>query len=101
MRHGRNQRSYSGYVKELSEEDRLIKHILNKYSYRGTLSRPVNNYHDAMKVYFGLQLIQIIDLDEKEQVLTIMVWADHVSVEHMLMWDCECSIFLLVGSFNA
>jgi hypothetical protein len=54
-----------------------------------------------MKVYFGLQLIQIIDLDEKEQVLTIMVWADHVSVEYMLMWDCECSTFLLVGSFNA
>lgn len=64
----------------MTDENRLIKEIMKKYSYRGTYSRPVEKYNDRMTVKFGLQLVQIIDLDEKEQVLTINVWVDHVSV---------------------
>lgn len=88
LRHGRNQRSFvEDYLRDLSDEDRLIKHILKKYEYRGTLSRPVHRFNDIMTIYFGLQLIQIVDLDEKEQTLTLNVWVDHTWTDIHMMWN--------------
>lgn len=93
FRHCRNQRSgITGYVVELTEEERLIKHILKWYEYRGKYSRPLAKYQDRMTVKFGLQLIQIIDLDEKEQILTINVWVDHVSKGYIMVYNvCDKS----------
>ncbi|XP_071128335.1 neuronal acetylcholine receptor subunit alpha-10-like isoform X1 [Mytilus edulis] len=87
MRHSRNQRSCYDDIVELTEEDRLIHKKLKQYEYRGTLSRPVEKFTDIMKIEFGLQLIQIIDLDEKEQVLTLNVWVDHKWHDRYLSWN--------------
>ncbi|CAC5395497.1 CHRNN [Mytilus coruscus] len=87
MRHSRNQRSCYDDIVELTEEDRLIHKKLKQYEYRGTLSRPVEKFTDIIKIEFGLQLIQIIDLDEKEQVLTLNVWVDHKWHDKYLTWN--------------
>ena len=63
----------------LSWEDRLIKHLLARYRARGKYGRPVWHYNDTLVVKFMIQLVQIMDLDEKNQVLTLNVWDRYVS----------------------
>ena len=63
----------------LSDEDQLIKHLLHMYKRRGRYGRPVKHFNDSVKIQFNMQLIQIMDLDEKEQVLTLNVWDRYVS----------------------
>lgn len=53
----------------MSAEKRLIKDLIDTYSQAGVVGRPVHNTSDAILVHFGLALIQILDLDEKNQVL--------------------------------
>lgn len=64
---------------EFSYEDRLIKHLLRRYEERGKYGRPVSNYSDIVELRFGLQLIQIMNLDERKQILTLNVWTSYVS----------------------
>ncbi len=42
------------------------------------LGRPVVDPSTQLVVQFGVSLIQIIDLDEKSQVLTVNVWNTYV-----------------------
>jgi hypothetical protein len=42
------------------------------------LGRPVFNTTTQLVVLFGVSLIQIIDLDEKGQILTVNVWNTYV-----------------------
>jgi len=63
----------------LSDEKRLIKHLLRSYQRVGVVGRPVYNQSDTIKVRYGLQLIQILEMDEKNQVLTTNVWSRYVS----------------------
>jgi hypothetical protein len=51
----------------LNDEKRLIDDLLLNYKVR--FGRPVNNMTEKIVVYFGINLIQLIDLDEKNQVL--------------------------------
>ena len=64
---------------EFSYEDRVIKHLLRKYAERGKYGRPVKNYSDILNLHFGLQLVQIMNLDERKQILTLNVWTNYVS----------------------
>lgn len=76
---------------DMSQEDRLIKHLIKKYEHRGLYGRPVLNFKDIIKVRFGIQLIQIMDLDERNQVLTINVWVTYVSIKiSTLINGCSC-----------
>jgi len=63
----------------LSDEKRLIKYLLNHYQKVGVVGRPVYNQSDTIKVNYGLSLIQILEMDEKNQVLTTNVWSRYVS----------------------
>jgi len=63
----------------MSDEKRLIKHLLKSYQDVGVVGRPVLNHSDTIQVYYGLSLIQILDLDEKNQVLQTNVWSRYVS----------------------
>ena len=63
----------------LSDEKRLIKHLLDNYDRVGKVGRPVFNTTQTMNVQYGLALIQILDLDEKNQVLTTNCWSRYVS----------------------
>ena len=64
----------------MSDEKRLIKHLLSNYEHVGIVGRPVFNTTETITVKYGLALIQILDLDEKNQVLTTNVWSRYVSI---------------------
>ncbi|PAA85942.1 hypothetical protein BOX15_Mlig005119g9, partial [Macrostomum lignano] len=71
----------------LSDEKTLIKKILLDYKTAGVDGRPVQNTTDVVTVQFGLGLIQILDLDEKNQVLTIKVWSRFSWTDQLLQWN--------------
>ncbi|KAL5018978.1 hypothetical protein ScPMuIL_004700 [Solemya velum] len=75
-------------MEDISHEDRLIKHLLKRYQRRGGVyGRPVHNHSDIVTVYFGMQLIQIMDLDEKKQVLSLNVWTHYEWKDEFLSWN--------------
>ena len=63
----------------MSDEKRLIRSLLREYKKVGVVGRPVFNQSDTIKVRYGLTLIQILEMDEKNQVLTTNVWSRYVS----------------------
>ena len=62
-----------------SREKQLIKQLTDHYEQQGRNGRPVADHMDSMMVNFSLSLIQIMDIDEKNQVLKINVWYHYVS----------------------
>ncbi|MGH0127272.1 UNVERIFIED_CONTAM: hypothetical protein FKN15_008937 [Acipenser sinensis] len=52
-------------------EERLLKTLFTAYN---KLSRPVANISDVVLVRFGLSIAQLIDVDEKNQMMTTNVW---------------------------
>ena len=64
---------------EVSAEKKLIKTLLDNYQDVGVVGRPVVNQSETINVSYGIGLIQIIDLDEKNQILTTNVWCRYVS----------------------
>lgn len=76
----------------LSYEDQLVKEILHKYRVRGKYGRPVRRFNDTLKVAFGIQLIQIMDLNEKDQILTLNVWDQYVSIYKKNISGCHCLV---------
>lgn len=61
-----------------SAEKLLITDLLSRYQLEGTHGRPVTNLADDLTVYFGMSLIQILDVDESNQVLKCSVWYHYV-----------------------
>ncbi|RWS24734.1 Acetylcholine receptor subunit alpha-like 1 [Leptotrombidium deliense] len=49
--------------------------------------RPVMNNSDKVTVKLGLKLTQIIDLNLKNQIMTINVWVDQSWYDYKLKWD--------------
>jgi Neurotransmitter-gated ion-channel ligand binding domain len=64
----------------MSDEKLLIKFLLDQYEAVGVAGRPVINTSDTVRVDYGLALIQILDVDEKNQVLTTNVWNRYVRI---------------------
>jgi len=62
----------------MSDEKRLIRRLLRHYERVGVVGRPVHNQSQTVFVKYGLALVQIIDLDEKNQILTTNVWSRYV-----------------------
>jgi len=62
----------------MSDEKRLIRRLLQYYEYVGVVGRPVHNQSQTVFVKYGLALVQIIGLDEKNQILTTNVWSRFV-----------------------
>ncbi|XP_033748876.1 neuronal acetylcholine receptor subunit alpha-5-like isoform X1 [Pecten maximus] len=76
-------------VADLSPEKRLIKTLLADYEERGKMGRPVEHFNDTLLVNYGLSLIQILDLDERNQVLSTNVWATYTWRDIYMQWDPE------------
>jgi len=86
----------------LSNEKRLIKDLLDSYAKVGIVGRPVRNTSDTVTVHFGLALIQILDLDEKNQILNTNVWSRYVSAVILMLeshildeYDDQCFTYTL------
>ncbi|KAK2889661.1 hypothetical protein Q8A67_015036 [Cirrhinus molitorella] len=68
---------------EVQAEDRLLRFLLTGYS---KLARPVQNITDVVHVRFGLSIAQLIDVDEKNQMMTTNVWVKQEWQDYRLRW---------------
>lgn len=68
----------------LSHEKRLMDSLLRHYD---ASVRPVKNSSEPVIIRLGITLTQIFDLDEKNQVLTTIVWLDQEWFDEYLTWD--------------
>uniref|UniRef100_A0A3B5N0A3 Neurotransmitter-gated ion-channel ligand-binding domain-containing protein n=1 Tax=Xiphophorus couchianus TaxID=32473 RepID=A0A3B5N0A3_9TELE len=62
----------------------LLKNLLKDYN---RMERPVGNDSHPLTVFFTLSLIQIMDVDEKNQVLTSNMWLQMSWYDHYLQWN--------------
>ncbi|KAI0212508.1 Acetylcholine receptor subunit alpha-like 1 [Lamellibrachia satsuma] len=62
-------------------EDLFIRSGYNR------LIRPVRNQTDTVHVKIALRLMQIIDVDEKNQIMTTNVWVDQEWYDPILQWN--------------
>uniref|UniRef100_A0A4W4F939 Cholinergic receptor, nicotinic, alpha 2a (neuronal) n=1 Tax=Electrophorus electricus TaxID=8005 RepID=A0A4W4F939_ELEEL len=64
-------------------EDQLFKKLFSGYN---KWSRPVKNISDVVIVKFGLSIAQLIDVDEKNQMMTTNVWLKQEWNDYKLRW---------------
>ncbi|KAL3974129.1 beta-1,3-galactosyltransferase 1 [Sarotherodon galilaeus] len=67
-------------------EERLLQNLFANYN---KLSRPVRNTTDTVLVHFGLSIAQLIDVDEKNQMMTTNVWVKQEWNDYKLRWNPE------------
>ncbi|XP_041464634.1 neuronal acetylcholine receptor subunit beta-4-like isoform X2 [Lytechinus variegatus] len=65
-------------------EERLFTKLFYKYN---RLIRPVVNNSDVLPVNFQLTMSQLIDVDEKNQIMTTNVWLKQLWEDYKLQWD--------------
>jgi len=70
----------------LTDEQRLLKNLMRNYD---KASRPVFNASHSVEVKFSFSLIQICDMDERNQVLTTNVWLGQEWVDESLRWNAS------------
>ncbi|XP_033725858.1 neuronal acetylcholine receptor subunit alpha-10-like [Pecten maximus] len=68
----------------VSSEQRLMLYLMAGYE---KSIRPVYNSSSPVEVKLGLTLTQILDLDEKNQILTTNVWMEVEWYDEKLSWD--------------
>ncbi|XP_053719332.1 neuronal acetylcholine receptor subunit alpha-2-like isoform X2 [Synchiropus splendidus] len=61
----------------VNPEDELFRRLFESYN---KLSRPVRNSSDVVIVKFGMSIAQLIDVDEKNQMMTTNVWMKQVTI---------------------
>lgn len=66
------------------EEERLVRDLFRGYN---KLIRPVQNMTQKVKVAFGLAFIQLINVNEKNQIMKSNVWLRLVWNDYQLQWD--------------
>ncbi|RNA08683.1 neuronal acetylcholine receptor subunit beta-3 [Brachionus plicatilis] len=55
----------------------LLEDLLRDYD---KVVRPVENPDDYLKLYLGIRLSQIADIDERNQIMTTNVWIRHKNI---------------------
>ncbi|CAH1124213.1 unnamed protein product [Ceutorhynchus assimilis] len=65
-------------------ESRLMKNLMENYD-AGV--RPAQNSSLPLTVIYGVSLHHIIDVDEKNQILTTNCWITQVWIDHHLKWN--------------
>uniref|UniRef100_K7FZT6 Cholinergic receptor nicotinic alpha 4 subunit n=1 Tax=Pelodiscus sinensis TaxID=13735 RepID=K7FZT6_PELSI len=65
-------------------EERLLRKLFSGYN---KWSRPVANISDVVLVHFGLSIAQLIDVDEKNQMMTTNMWVKQEWYDYKLRWD--------------
>ena len=66
------------------DEERLVRDLFRDYN---KLIRPVQHSNETVEVEFGLLLIQLINLNEKNQVMTSNVWQQLNWNDYQLKWE--------------
>lgn len=76
--------SKAGRVDGKKYETLLLDTILKDYDKR---SRPVEDYHSPLKVNFSISIQQILQVDEKHQVITTNLWRSLYWKDDFLKWN--------------
>ncbi|GMR37775.1 hypothetical protein PMAYCL1PPCAC_07970 [Pristionchus mayeri] len=71
-------------VQPSPEEYRLIQDLRQNYD---AIERPVANHSEPVHVKMRIILQQIVDVDEKNQVLTLVVWQQTKWYDYKMRWD--------------
>ncbi|KAK3602116.1 hypothetical protein CHS0354_023095 [Potamilus streckersoni] len=69
---------------DMTEEQRLLYHIMKGYD-RAT--RPVFQAATPVIIKLGITLTQVLDVDEKDQVLTTNIWLDQEWKDERMVWQ--------------
>ncbi len=72
--------------KSVANQDskRLYDDLISGYN---RLVRPVGNNSEKLTVYMGIKLTQILDVDEKNQIMTTNVWVRQEWMDYKLRWN--------------
>ncbi|XP_069924727.1 neuronal acetylcholine receptor subunit beta-3 [Oryctolagus cuniculus] len=76
----------AGFSSMAENEDALLRHLFQGYQ---KWVRPVLHSNDTIKVHFGLKISQLVDVDEKNQLMTTNVWLKQEWTDHKLRWNPE------------
>ncbi|GLV39397.1 nicotinic Acetylcholine Receptor beta1 [Carabus blaptoides fortunei] len=71
-------------VKCSEDEERLVRDLFRGYN---KLIRPVQNMTEKVDVRFGLAFVQLINVNEKNQIMKSNVWLRLVWNDYQLQWD--------------
>ncbi|RWS30485.1 acetylcholine receptor subunit beta-like 1, partial [Leptotrombidium deliense] len=66
------------------EEERLVRDLFRNYN---KLIRPVKVINETVEVRFSISLIQLINVNEKNQVMTSNVWLELKWFDYQLSWE--------------
>ncbi|KAK7864234.1 hypothetical protein R5R35_002066 [Gryllus longicercus] len=66
------------------DEERLVRDLFRGYN---KLIRPVQNMTQKVDVRFGLAFVQLINVNEKNQIMKSNVWLRLVWSDYQLQWD--------------
>ncbi|CAF3755051.1 unnamed protein product [Rotaria sordida] len=68
------------------DSKRLYEELIQVRAYN-KLIRPVKHNSEKLTVYLGLRLTQLLDVDEKNQIMTTNVWLKQLWIDEHLKWD--------------
>ncbi|XP_076355312.1 acetylcholine receptor subunit beta-like 1 [Tachypleus tridentatus] len=72
------------HVRCSEDEERLVRDLFRDYN---KLIRPVEATNRTVNVSFGLSFIQLINVNEKNQIMTSNVWLQLAWNDYQLVWD--------------
>uniref|UniRef100_A0A1I8H157 Neur_chan_LBD domain-containing protein n=1 Tax=Macrostomum lignano TaxID=282301 RepID=A0A1I8H157_9PLAT len=70
-----------------SDDEIKLVNLLFKHKGYNRLIRPVSNLNQTVQVGFGLAMIQLINVEEKSQVMKSNVWLRMTWSDYQLRWD--------------
>lgn len=73
-----------GFIRASTDEARLLDKLLKGYQ---IYERPVSNESLPITLAFGISLQQIIDLDERNQLLKSNLWLEYTWEDANLRWN--------------
>ncbi|XP_069482522.1 neuronal acetylcholine receptor subunit beta-3 isoform X2 [Ambystoma mexicanum] len=75
--------AFAGFRSMAETEDALLRNLFRGYQ---KWVRPVPNSNNTIKVHFGLKITQLVDVDEKKQLMTTNVWLRQEWMDLKLRW---------------
>ncbi|XP_066576684.1 neuronal acetylcholine receptor subunit beta-3a [Amia ocellicauda] len=78
--------AFGDFVSLAEMEDALLKNLFRGYQ---KWVRPVQHSNDTITVKFGLKISQLVDVDEKNQLMTTNVWLWQEWIDFKLRWNPE------------
>ncbi|XP_075959993.1 neuronal acetylcholine receptor subunit non-alpha-3-like [Anarhichas minor] len=72
------------FVSLAEMEDALLRSLFQGYQ---RWVRPIQHVNDTVRVRFGLKISQLVDVDEKNQLMTTNVWLWQEWTDYKLRWN--------------